>query len=86
MILIDAEKLKLAIRDDPEIDGQNFARMKKHIEEAPTVEVVHARWNHKQTNSIFTWHLECSNCGADYHISDRYNYCPNCGAKMDGEV
>ena len=34
MILIDAEKLKLAIRDDPEIDGQNFARMKMHIEEA----------------------------------------------------
>ena len=33
MILIDAEKLKLAIRDDPEIDGQNFARMKMHIEE-----------------------------------------------------
>ena len=34
MRLIDAENLKLAIRDDPEIDGQNFARMKMHIEEA----------------------------------------------------
>ena len=25
---------------------------------------------------------ECSNCG--YVVSIRYDYCPNCGAKMDG--
>ena len=56
---------------------------------APTVEavpVVHGRWKNEQTNSIFTWHLECSVCGADYHVTVGYNYCPNCGAKMDGDV
>ena len=57
------------------------------IENAPTVdavEVVHGEWKNKQTNSIFTWHLECSVCGVDYHTYVGYNYCPNCGAKMDG--
>ena len=58
------------------------------LDRTPTVdavEVVHGRWNNKQTNSIFTWHLECSVCGADYNTTVGYNYCPNCGAKMDGE-
>ena len=38
--LIDAEKLKLAIRDDTEIDGRNYARMKMHINEANVVDAV----------------------------------------------
>ena len=57
------------------------------MNEQPTIdaaEVVHGRWNDKQTNSIFTWHLECSVCNADYNTTVGYNYCPNCGAKMDG--
>lgn len=35
---------------------------------------------------------ECSECGLEFYLADggtpkenRYNYCPNCGAKMDGE-
>lgn len=62
---------------------------RKLIEEAPTADVapvVHGRWKNKQTNSIFTWNLECSVCGAEYHTPVGYNYCPNCGAHMkDGE-
>ena len=57
------------------------------IEKQPTVdavEVVHGRWKNKQTNSIFTWRIECSVCGAEYNTTVGYNYCPNCGAKMDG--
>ena len=37
-ILIDAEKLKLAIRDDPDIPGKMYARMKMHINEATVVD------------------------------------------------
>ena len=55
------------------------------VPQVDAVEVVHGRWKNKQTNSIFTWHLECSVCGADYNTSVGYNYCPNCGAKMDGD-
>ena len=39
-------------------------------------------------------HRECSNCGynapykkikAGYHLQDLTKYCPNCGAKMEGD-
>ena len=28
---------------------------------------------------------DCSVCGAQWLYGERYNYCPSCGAKMDGE-
>lgn len=50
------------------------------------VEVVHAEWKHKQTNSLFLWRLECSACGKVFDlIEGGYKYCPSCGAKMDGD-
>lgn len=39
--------------------------------------VRHGRWKRYGRNLG-----ECSNCGEIVNI--RYNYCPNCGAKMDG--
>lgn len=49
---------------------------------APTVdavEVVHGRWR-KQRNET-----KCSVCHFIYYSNhDYFNYCPNCGAKMDG--
>ena len=39
--------------------------------------VVHGRWKRYGRNLG-----ECSNCGEIVNI--RYNYCPNCGAEMDG--
>lgn len=44
---------------------------------ADVVPVVHGRWKRYGRNLG-----ECSNCGEIVNI--RYNYCPNCGAKMDG--
>ena len=64
------------------------AMVRAAIERMPTVdavEVVHGRWNDKQTNSLFLWLLECSVCGEAFHTPGGFNYCPNCGAKMDGE-
>jgi uncharacterized ferredoxin-like protein len=48
------------------------------------VEVVHARNLRADSPSLF----ECSECGwsdCDTYTGDtaEYNYCPNCGAKMD---
>jgi hypothetical protein len=54
---------------------------------ADVVKVKHGEWTH--TDKADRWHSkdECSEC--HYHTFDRidlthFNYCPNCGAKMDG--
>lgn len=52
------------------------------IDETPTVEErKHGHWLTKKA-----WHVECSEC---HHvlefICDVKKYCPNCGAKMEGE-
>lgn len=60
------------------------------IEAAPTVdavEVVHGHWIFKHNpiddpKRYFT-RIVCSNC--NLHTGQKSNYCPQCGAKMDGE-
>ena len=49
------------------------------------VPVRHGRW---ETHSDRPDSLICSvcNCGFDMWKHDPHNYCPNCGAKMDGDV
>ena len=47
--------------------------------------VRHGRW---ETNSDRPDSLICSvcKCGFDMWKHDPHNYCPNCGAKVDGEL
>lgn len=48
------------------------------------VEIVHGEWT-SQWNIYFDDYVYfCSICNHRFCI--KYNYCPNCGAKMDGEV
>lgn len=55
----------------------------EHIPAADVAPVVHGRW---ETNSDRPDSLICSicKCGFDMWKHDPHNYCPNCGAKMDG--
>jgi hypothetical protein len=61
------------------------------LKDFPTVdavEVVHGRWVRKTTD--FVYFYACSECGEPVLRSqwgnDFFsNYCPNCGAKMDGD-
>lgn len=90
--LIDANalgigKAKREAFDNPAYaDGWNSAIA--IIEQAPTVdavEMVHGK-NINDTPSLF----ECSVCHWEcrdtyYGDTSDYNYCPNCGAKMDGD-
>ena len=53
------------------------ASVKRVIMQAPTAdvaEVKHGEWIG----------LECSKCGHFATYANDYNYCPRCGAKMDG--
>ena len=50
------------------------------------VEVVHGRW---EEHPRMTGYLRCSKCHdaniwEDWLSDGKWNYCPNCGAKMDG--
>ena len=44
----------------------------------------HGKWLHK--NSTFKNRWLCSECGYTWYFDTaQANYCPNCGARMDGE-
>ena len=92
--LIDANVLKGTLCNLEARGGHKYYRqgvdcvlheiMPQVIDDEPTVdavEVVHARWvDVKELCGDYM----CSNCDALYG-TNKFNYCPNCGAKMDGE-
>lgn len=43
------------------------------------------KWKYYQ-NEKGDWINECSVCKCDAGVGYSYNYCPNCGAKMESEV
>lgn len=60
------------------------------IEEAPTidaVEVVHGRWEPRKDIPGFVRCSVCHDCNIydDWADGKKWNYCPNCGTKMDGD-
>lgn len=97
MRLIDADALKENIPNTSVDIFENCRncttlcdwQVKELIDKMPTidaVEVVHGEWIATRVEvdgSRFTGE-RCSRCGWWKSMSI-YNYCPNCGAKMDGE-
>ena len=64
---------------------------RKLIAEAPAADVapvVHGRWVLEREPDGKPYCFHCSVCDGDFHhigITVAYDYCPNCGARMDGE-
>lgn len=65
--------------------------MVKRLPAVDEVPVVHARWNRKGENAVFDVEWECGKCGCGISTSgiftpqaSGWNFCPSCGAKMDG--
>lgn len=57
---------------------------KKDIDEMPAIEaepVRHGHWINQ--DAIAPGFSSCSVCGVWYLTEEAFNYCPNCGAKMD---
>ena len=97
---IYADDLIATLRDDLNINGKNFARVKRHIENAPTVdavEVVHGRWEDEHGGKYANPRYRCSVCKEralyKFELDLLYHWkevqaltpiCPYCGAKMDG--
>ena len=84
-----SRKALLAEYDRVHIGEPGKAR--KLVEEAPSVdavEVVHGRWIETLVPDGYVpkasrLRKQCSVCG--WTNACRYHYCPNCGAKMDGD-
>ena len=95
MRLIDADALKRELElthEDAEGTIANYCRkvFAGILENAPTVDaepVVHGEWDYEDLDDIST----CSVCGKEWILNDKtprensFNYCPNCGARMDGD-
>lgn len=84
--IAESQLKKLADHYHGSFSGDAFERAMQLIAELPTVdavEVVHGRWIWHNKRALFEFKYECSIChdGSDLES----NYCPNCGAKMDGE-
>lgn len=62
------------------------ALAKAIIESVPTIDPVkHGKWLNTSTDIPNLLMNVCSECGFQYPsaIRPRFNYCPNCGARMD---
>ena len=96
MRVIDADALLKALRvkeDEWGTPDETWRPEREYggaIKTAPTVEaepVRHGRWEHERLPSTSGGSyavVRCSVCEYQYPMNET-NYCPNCGARMDGE-
>lgn len=94
---IDADALKdwseiVPLTGDGGIDINDFDEKLASMPAADVASVRRGRWETKDGWDGDEYYA-CSSCGAEFVLIDGtpsdndYNYCPNCGAKMDeGEV
>ena len=74
---------KLAEDDVLYVDLRDIVKMVCAAPTVDAVEVVHGRWHTVARNGLDF--IECSECHYGKPTAYRFRYCPNCGAKMDGE-
>ena len=65
--------------------GQTIKRYIKRQPAADVAPVVHGRWVPKMDGFWRKQILICSNCESRNALNYEFNYCPNCGARMDGD-
>jgi hypothetical protein len=92
MRLIDGDTLWEKLEDEPWYDNADRDEIALPIvAAAPTVDAVvvrHGRWEYIPQTLNTLSQLRCSFCGwwsIDPSIDGAYNYCPNCGCRMDGK-
>jgi rubrerythrin len=89
MRLIDADKFILALMDAAlsSVDEDTILDLVDSVPTVDAVPVVHERFVHdgqRFAGGVDWWH--CSNCGRlASGVETRFDYCPWCGARMDGD-
>ena len=73
---------------DCECIKKRLEKAAKRVNTMPAADVAPVRHGRWETHSDRPDSLICSvcKCGFDMWKHDPHNYCPNCGAKMDGEL
>ena len=89
MRIIDAKALEREIKEIFQSNPFLMGILLRWVRRQPTIEaepVRHGRWKplEKRFDGDLDWYC-CSDCGKLIGGRVHYNYCPNCGAKMDGD-
>ena len=76
------------VRKEPSAEMRGANKIMDRIKCAPAADVapvVHGRWITSSEKHAFSEECSVCGCGVLWHEGEphRYNYCPNCGAKMD---
>jgi predicted RNA-binding Zn-ribbon protein involved in translation (DUF1610 family) len=89
--LIDANELIILIGERIK-DDLIKAWLYGIISDTPTAEESKGYWIGRQLDNFRKYEVKCSECGwtgienyDSYVDPSDFNYCPNCGAKMDGD-
>ena len=95
--LIDADLFRKEIECCDIETSNDWMTIVEQLNEAPTVdavEVVHGEWTIIEDDYDDATILECSVCETSFRFDEydgllpqaqTYHYCPNCGARMDGD-
>ena len=79
---IDANALENRVEDFEELIGMKLNIIHDFVSSQPTADVrenIRGKWiTHTEDNTRFS----CSACGADFHGTIGFIFCPNCGANM----
>lgn len=80
--------IRALLNDAPEqvsYSREDAADCIRYMDAADVAPVVHGYWIDNGANG-YKWAFICSRCGyVDGHpFDDRHNFCPSCGARMDG--
>lgn len=68
--------------------SKNYRDARDTLEQLPAVDaapVVHGRWIDENPDIFLDPRMRCSICTWVERPLIKWSYCPNCGAKMDGE-
>ena len=89
--LLDKMQYRLPVEDDISDAVSTCAKIARRlVEKAPTLELVpvkHGRWEPHPRHHGFDRCSSCQDCiiANDWGDGDKWHYCPNCGARMDGD-
>lgn len=85
VVINDIQRYNKENFNRPDWSSKQVCELLKNATTVDAVPVVHGRWI--QPDFILTEFWKCTACGVEWYMEDDggWNYCPNCGAKMDGE-